>query len=102
MPIGWRATIANPAQRLLSTMNPATSPSSSNDTSAQQASIAKLERAGYVFTCWFDAHDGNDGQCATMTLRKSRISHLQAEVDPDGTVNGVSVDAYLAQASNRR
>ncbi len=77
-------------------MNLAHTPSSANDTSAQDAAIATLERAGFRFTCWFDAHDGNDGRCATMTKRLSRISHRQCEVDPDGTCNGQTVSAYLA------
>lgn len=63
--------------------------------SAQDTSIAKLESAGYVFANWFNAHDDNGGQCALMVKTYSRIQHLHAEVDPDGTVNGQTVADYL-------
>ncbi len=66
--------------------------------SPQDLAITRLERAGFRFTCWFNAHDPEnpDAQCATMTKRISRISHRQCEVDPDGSCNGRTVDAYLA------
>jgi len=65
--------------------------------SPQDAAIAKLERAGFEFTNWINAHDpGNEeAKCAVMTLTISRTSHRQCEVDPDGSCNGESVGEYL-------
>lgn len=62
----------------------------------QDSAIATLEKHGFRFVCWFDAHDGNDGQCATMEKTVSRIQHRQCEVDPDGSCNGQTVSDYLA------
>lgn len=66
----------------------------------QDVSIAALERAGYVFVCWFSACDPEnpDAQCATMELRHRRMSHshITCEVDPNGSVNGQTLNDYLA------
>ena len=67
----------------------------------QDVSIGILEKAGFKFTCWFDAHDDNDGRCATMTKTFSSISHAQCEVDPDGSCNGTTVSKYLKSVRQR-
>ena len=75
---------------------------------AQAVAIDTLERAGFRFVCWFNAHNPEDenAQCATMQ-RASRIApsncriNLSCEVDTDGTCNGKSVADFLATAGRR-
>ena len=70
----------------------------------QDLAISKLEKAGFRFVTWFDAHDPEDpeARCATMSKSFGRIARLQCEVDPAGYCNGEEADRYLAHAREGR
>lgn len=43
-----------------------------------------------------DSYDPeSDARCIMFSLRVNSFSSLQAQVDPDGTVNGLELAAYL-------
>ena len=57
-------------------------------TTAQVEAEKTLEKQGFRFINWIDAHDGNDDH-GTMVMKKtiSRVSHEYREIDPNGAIN---------------
>lgn len=63
-----------------------------NQQTAQEIAIAKLERQGFRFSNWIaacpDADGGStDGQQTAVMIRSKRYTHEYREVEPDGSVN---------------
>ena len=66
-----------------------------DNSNAQSESIAILERRGFLEVSSFPVGEDTEGQVVVMRKTISRISHLYAEVDTDGSVNGQTVGEFI-------
>lgn len=69
----------------------------SSTANIQEASCDALFALDFECVGNFAAESGDDenARCIMFSLRVNSFSSLQAQVDPDGTVNGMELAAYL-------